>query len=289
MTNHQKGLAFAHFAAVLFGMTGILGALIQTDASLITFGRSSFAFISLWIASLLLKISLSQQLSIPLIRSLILSGVLLAIHWGTFFISIKIGGVAMATLGFASFPAFITLIERFVLRDKVSLTSWILVATVMLGLLLVSPTFDLQHANTAGLLWGVVSGFCFGSLAVVNRTIGHRLHPISIAFWQNLVVAIVTLPFLFFTDLSMREEDLLWLAILGIVCTAFSHYLFVSSVQYISARTTGLIISLEPVYAIVVAWLLFNEEPTLKMIIGGILIIGAAIYPQEKSTSHTDH
>lgn len=286
MTNHQKGLSFAHLAAILFGMTGILGALIKADASFITFGRASFAFISLFIAALLLKLSLREHITPRLARSLLFSGILLAVHWGTFFFSIKIGGVAMATLGFASFPAFITLLERFVLKDKVSLTSWILVATVMIGLVLVSPELDLKNANTEGLLWGIASGFFFGSLAVVNRTIGQRLHPISIAFWQNLVVAIVTLPFLFFANLSISQEDILWLSVLGIACTAFSHYLFVSSVQYISARTTGLIISLEPVYAIVVAWLLFNEEPTLKMIIGGVLIIGAAVYPQEKQSSH---
>lgn len=286
MTNHQKGLTFAHLAAILFGMTGILGALIQADASFITFGRASFAFISLGLSAVLLKLSLRENISPTLTRSLLLSGILLAVHWGTFFLSIKIGGVAMATLGFASFPAFVTLIERFVLKDNISLTSWILVTIVMVGLILVSPEFDLRNTNTEGLLWGILSGFCFGSLAVVNRTIGQRLHPISIAFWQNLIVAIVTLPFIFFMDMTIHTNDLLWLAVLGIICTAFSHYLFVSSVQYISARTTGLIISLEPVYAIVVAWLLFNEEPTLKMIIGGILIIGAAIYPQEKQSSH---
>lgn len=87
-------------------------------------------------------------------------------------------------------------------------------------------------------------------------------------------------------EITINTSNLLWLAVLGIICTAFSHYLFVSSVQYVNARTTGLIISLEPVYAIVVAWLLFNEAPTLKMIIGGVLIIGAAIYPQEKQSSH---
>lgn len=283
MTRQQKGLIFAHFAAVLFGMTGILGALIHSDATVITFGRASFAFVSLFVVSLLLKNPPSKGLNNPLIRSLLFSGILLAIHWGTFFYSIKVGGVAMATLGFASFPTFITLIERFVLHDKVSLRAWILVLVVMIGLFLVSPELNLQNSNTEGLLWGILSGLSFGSLAVVNRTIGQRLHPVSIAFWQNLIVACVTLPFLFILPINLSSSDVFWLAILGILCTALSHFLFVSSVQYINARTTGLIISLEPVYAILVAWTLFNEEPTLKMFIGGALIIGTAFYPKEKT------
>lgn len=187
----------------------------------------------------------------------------------------------MATLGFASFPAFITLIERFVLYDKVNLTSWLLVLIVMIGLVLVSPDFDFQNSNTAGLMWGIFSGFSFAGLAVVNRTMGNQISPVVISFWQNLVVSISTLPLLGLANLTITGHDLFWLAVLGIICTALSHFLFVSSVQFINARTTGLIISLEPVYAIVVAWLLFNEEPTLKMMIGGALIIGAAIYPSK--------
>lgn len=282
MTNRHKGLLFAHAAAILFGMTGILGALIQTDATLITLGRSAFAFLSLFVASLLLRIGLTQGLNRKLVYSLIFSGILLSVHWTTFFYSIKIGGVAMATLGFASFPAFITLIERFVLHDKVNMTSWLLVLTVMIGLVLVSPDFDFQNSNTAGLIWGIFSGFSFGALAVVNRTMGNQLNPVVISFWQNLIVAISTIPALFFINVSMTISDVFWLAVLGIICTALSHFLFVSSVQFINARTTGLIISLEPVYAILVAWLLFNEEPTIKMLIGGVLIIGAAIYPSKQ-------
>ena len=285
MPNYRKGLLFAHVAAILFGMTGILGALIKTDAAFITFGRAAFAFISLFIVAKFLGQHLKANITKSLFAKLALSGALLAIHWITFFYAIKMGGVAMATLGFASFPAFITLIERFILKDNVNLTSWILVFVVMLGLFLVSPELDLKNSNTSGLLWGIMSGFSFGSLAVINRTIGQQLHPINIAFWQNLFVSLFSLPLLAFSSFSITSMDIFWLSILGIICTALSHFLFVSSVQYINARTTGLIISLEPVYAIIVAWVLFNEEPTLKMLIGGMLIIGAAIYPQNK-TSH---
>lgn len=280
MTSHQKGLIFAHITAVLFGMTGVLGALIQSDAGVITFGRASFALISLYIASVMLSLKLTHHISRRLAYSLTLSGVMLSIHWITFFVGIKMGSVAMATLGFASFPAFITLIERIVLRDKISVTSWVLVLVVMLGLILVSPSIDPKLANTKGLLWGIISGFSFACLAVTNRTIGYRLNPISIAFWQNLVVAVTSFPLIFFASLRLSPSDWLWLGVLGIICTALSHFLFVSSIQRINARTAGLIISLEPVYAIIVAWWLFNEEPTLKMIIGGVLIIGAAIYPK---------
>ena len=103
------------------------------------------------------------------------------------------------------------------------------------------------------------------------------------AFWQNLVVALITLPFLGLIEIQMSASDWFWLAVLGTASTALAHYLFVSSLQYLNARTAGLIIALEPVYAILVAWPLFGEVPTLKIVIGGLLIIGAAVFPNSKA------
>ncbi len=283
MTPHNKGLLCAHLTAVLFGMTGILGALIHTDPLFITFGRAVFAFSSLYITAYFLKTRLRQNLNKTLLLKLLFSGTMLGIHWLTFFIGIKEGGVAMATLGFASFPAFITLLERFVLRDHINLRSWILVGVVMLGLFLVSPELDLQNQNTSGLVWGIVSGFAFAALAVSNRSYGQTLDSVQVAFWQNLVVALITLPFLGLIEIQMSASDWFWLAVLGTASTALAHYLFVSSLQYLNARTAGLIIALEPVYAILVAWPLFGEVPTLKIVIGGLLIIGAAVFPNSKA------
>ena len=283
MTPHNKGLLCAHLTAVLFGMTGILGALIHTDPLFITFGRAVFAFSSLYITAYFLKTRLRQNLNKTLLLKLLFSGTMLGIHWLTFFIGIKEGGVAMATLGFASFPAFITLLERIVLRDHINLRSWILVGVVMLGLFLVSPELDLQNQNTSGLVWGIVSGFAFAALAVSNRSYGQILDSVQVAFWQNLVVALITLPFLGLIEIQMSASDWFWLAVLGTASTALAHYLFVSSLQYLNARTAGLIIALEPVYAILVAWPLFGEVPTLKIVIGGLLIIGAAVFPNSKA------
>lgn len=284
MTPHNKGLLCAHLTAVLFGMTGILGALIQSHALFITFGRAVFACLSLYIAAYFLKTQLRQNLSRSLLLKLLFSGTMLGIHWLTFFLGVKEGGVAMATLGFASFPAFITLLERFVLRDHINLRSWILVFVVMLGLFLVSPELDIQNQNTTGLVWGIISGFAFAALAVSNRTYGKVLDSVQVAFWQNLVVALITLPFLGLIEIQMSATDWFWLAVLGTASTALAHFLFVTSLQYLNARTAGLIIALEPVYAILVAWPLFGEVPTLKIVIGGLLIIGAAIFPNPKAS-----
>ena len=286
MPSSRQGLVSAHIAAFLFGLTGVLGALIHSTPAIITFGRAFFAVLALAVASFLLRSPITKNINRRTLKTLSMAGLSLTIHWVTFFIAIKTGGVALATLGFASFPAFITLLECIFLKETIGKREGFLLLLVLLGLLLVTPSSDPANTSTIGLAWGVVSGFSFAVLAVINRKSAINLDPIQVAFWQNLWVVALTLPFIFGDIGMLAPRDYGWLAVLGIFCTALSHYLFVFSLRALTARTTGLIIALEPVYAIVVAWILFAEEPTLRMVIGGALIITAAVFPKNTDSKH---
>lgn len=284
MTPRQQGLASAHIAAIFFGLTGVLGHVIHASPMTITFGRALFAVLALLAVSFFLKTSVLHGLNRRNIASLLCSSVALTIHWVTFFIAVKTGGIAIATLGFASFPAFITLLERVILKDQVNLLDWILVVLVITGLILVTPAVDLSNAGTIGLFWGVISAITFATLALINRTL-NGLNAIQVAFWQNLVVLLLCLPLGIGGMALLSGTSLFWLIVLGVMCTAFSHFLFVHSLRSITARSAGLIIALEPVYAIAFAMLLFKEQPTLRMALGAVLIIAAAVCPR-KQTSH---
>jgi drug/metabolite transporter (DMT)-like permease len=111
-----QSLFAIHLVAILFGATGIFGAIIQADAWVITWGRALFALLTLGILSRVFAAIGGQQDSrcVSWLKhrwAFALSGAMLTLHWVTFFHSVKLGGIAVATLGFASFPAFITLIE----------------------------------------------------------------------------------------------------------------------------------------------------------------------------------
>lgn len=278
-TGHRNALLAAHIAAVLFGLTGILGALIQADASLITFGRATFAFIALGFVAGLKGTRLLDALSWRNLPVIGLTGTLLAAHWVTFFIAIKVGGVAVATLGFASFPAFIALIDLLVFRERIGATESLLLLLVTAGLVLVVPSFDLLDQGTMGLLWGLASGLAFALLAVANRRRPSGMDAMQVAFWQNVVVAALVAPFAFshLAGTSLHGNDWVNLALLGVFCTGLSQFLFVKSLDGLQARTAGMVIALEPVYAIACAWWLFGEQPSLRMAAGAALIVLATL------------
>lgn len=273
----QRALASIHFAAILFGLTGVFGELIQASAAVITLGRAVFAVISLAFFARMQRRKLLGILTPAQIFVLVVSGALLAVHWVTFFISVKVGGIAIATLGFASFPAFITLFEGLLFREQVSRNEWLVLALVTVGLVLVTPAFDLADQGTIGLAWGLLSGLAFALLALTNRRAASGMDAMQVACWQNTIVALMLLPFAVDQLGQVNAISWLWLALLGVFCTGLSHYLFVSSLTRLNARTAGLVIALEPVYAIAFAWVLFAQEPSLRMLAGAGLIVAAIV------------
>ncbi len=321
---HVSALAAAHGAAVLFGLTGILGALIRFDAVAITAGRAGFAATALLVLALVQRRPLLQGLGRRRTGILLVSGLLLAVHWITFFLAVKVGGVAVATLGFASFPAFIALLDVVLFRERIGRAEGMMLSLVTLGLVLVTPSFDVGDRGTVGLLWGLASGLSFAGLAICNRRGSRGMDAIQVAFWQNLLVVLLVLPLLGLgladgadgvpmTDAahvasqvpsaqanpsqeSLFQEPLsqehlsqeavsasidlaswFWLAVLGVLCTGLAHTLFVKSLEALDARSAGMIIALEPVYAIACAWWLFGEEPSGRMLAGASFIILATV------------
>ena len=326
-TSPRRALIIAHVAAVLFGMTGILGALIHFAPTTITAGRAGFAAVSLLVLALLQRRPVVRALHVRHIRVLLASGIFLAVHWVTFFLAVKVGGVAVATLGFASFPAFIALLDVLVFRERIGAGEGTLLTLVTLGLILVTPSFDFGNSGTIGLLWGLLSGLSFACLAVLNRRGSRGVDAIQVALWQNTIVFLLVLPLagamsgMEAGDVSTMQEaavhvagsaqkeaaghtagstqvarsthavdaagsvvatpshlaDWFWLAVLGIFCTGLSHTLFVRSLDGLDARSAGMIIALEPVYAIACAWWLFGDQPSLRMLAGAGLIILATV------------
>lgn len=272
----RNALLAIHLGALMFGLSGVLGKLAQSQPLMITFGRALFAVLALLAVALLLPPSGARP-DWKRRCGLMLGGVLLGAHWLTFFIAVKVAGVGIATLGFASFPAFTVLLEGLLFRERTRAIEYAMVGLVCLGLLLVTPNFDVSSAATGGLLYGVLSGLLFALLSLLNRAVTRGIDAVQAALWQNLAILLGLLPFAWAGVPAIPAQDWLWLALLGVLCTGLAHSLFVASLRVLKARTTSVIFALEPVYGIVFAWWLFDEQPTLRMLGGGALIILASV------------
>lgn len=262
-----------HAAVALFGFAGLFGKWLALPPLLIVLGRTAIAATAL---ALPRAMAASRA---PFDVRLVANGIVLAVHWASFFAAIQASTVAIGLLGFASFPLFTLAIERVALGRRFGRREAATALLVTTGLVLVVPEFSLSNPTVHGLAWGLVSGFTFALLAVLNRRWAATRDAIDIAFWQNLFAAVALLPLaaagaVELASLGAREIALL--LVLGIACTALAHTLFIRALASVTAHTASVVAALEPVYGIALAHALLGEVPGARTLAGGALIVAAA-------------
>ncbi|CAB3745924.1 DMT family transporter [Paraburkholderia solisilvae] len=272
--NHTLGLAQIHIAVLLAGCAGLFAKLLNVSATQLTAGRTVFGSVAL----LLFAWATQKSLRLATLKdtaALAISGMILALHWYTFFHSIQVSTVAIGLLAFSTFPLFTTFLEPLAFGERIHRHDVVTALIVTFGLVLVTPSLDFRNQLTQGVLWGVLSAFAYAVLALLNRLYTARYPSVSISFYQQAVAALCILPFAIQAHNPISGTDWLYLIVLGVVFTALGQGLVVASLKHLSAQTTSVVFGLEPVYGIALAWLLIGETPALRTALGGILICGA--------------
>ncbi len=275
--SRARALAALHLAVALFGFAGLFGKWLTLPPVTIVLGRALVAS-----AALAVLMGLRREPAAPFGGRVewrfAINGALLALHWVAFFQAIQVASVAVGLLGFASFPLFVLLVEAALRQRGLRGAEWVTAALVTSGLLLLIPEFRWANHTVQGLAWGVVSGFTFAILAVGNRSLAVRYPAGTIALWQNACAAVCLAPLALMAAAVPNTSDLLLLVVLGVVCTALAHTLFIGSMRAISAHTASVVAALEPVYGIALAFLLLGETPGARTLAGAALVVGAALW-----------
>jgi drug/metabolite transporter (DMT)-like permease len=282
MPSSTKNLFQIHTAVFLFGLAGLFGKLVDLPSTIIVLGRVIFASIFLIIILLYFKQSIKLKKKRDYLHLAIL-GLVLAIHWVTFFQSIQVSTVAIGLLSFSTFPVFTTFLEPYFFKEKLRLNNIVIALITFGGIALVIPEFKLENNTTQGVLWGITSGFTFSILSILNRKYVKQYSSLVIAFYQDSIATLALLPFLFLINPTFHTNDILLLILLGVVFTALAHTLFIKGLTAVKAQTASIIASLEPVYGIVFAALLLKEIPEARVMLGGLIILGTTLYATIRS------
>lgn len=277
MEKRGRNLLEVHIAVFLFGLSGLFAKLVALPSTVLVFGRVFVATIALGILLLFQhkKIHLYSRKDY-LIMALL--GVLVALHWVCFFQSIQVSTVAIGVITYSTFPVFVAMFEPVFFREKFTLRALLLALITFIGVVLVIPSFDFGNNVTEGVLWGLGSGSSFALLSILNRRYVQKYDSIVIALYQDGVAAVVLLPFVLSIQPVLSIQDVLLIVLLGVVFTAMAHSLFIKGMTSIKANVASIIASLESFYGIVFAALLFSEIPTVRTILGGAIILGAAVW-----------
>jgi drug/metabolite transporter (DMT)-like permease len=273
--NRRGALIGLHGAVLLFGFAGLFGKWLVLPALWIVLGRTAIAALALGLLRAMRGKPLARH-----DRRLIASGAVLALHWVSFFAAVQVADVATGLLGYASFPLFVVVLERALLARRWTRREGATAGLVTVGLVLLVPEFSLANTIVQGLGFGLLSGFTFALLAVMNRRWVSTRAPSDIAFWQDFWAAILLVPVVLVAgnvpQIGLRDVALL--LVLGVVCTAFAHTLFIACLKTLTAHTASVVAALEPVYGIVLALVVLGEIPGWRTLAGAVLIIGAALH-----------
>lgn len=226
-------------------------------------------------AGLGLALSLARRWVPPLPREwrgLALIGLLFGAHWTLYFSSIKVASAAVAVIGQSTFGIHLVMLGWVIGHHEVKRTDLAAVALAVGGSLLVAPRWSLDDRATLGLVFGIVSAFCYAFLPILHQRLA-RIPSTVRAFWQFAFALPVFLVFLPQANFRLPRMDWAWLLVLGVVCTLVQHTLWTRVTTRLSTLTTSLLFYMAVPVALILAVVLLDERLTASMLTGATLIV----------------
>jgi drug/metabolite transporter (DMT)-like permease len=277
----KKALLQLHAAVFLWGFTGVLGRAITLDAALLVWYRLLITLFSLWgLFALQKKIAAMPLRSVMLISSI---GFVQALHWVTFYGSIKLANVTIALTCLATSALLSSLIEPLLLKQRFQLREIFLGLFAIAGILIIYNT----HIQFSwGIIVGLISALLTVLVSVLNKKYINHFTPQQITLYQftgGFAGLTLLLPFLLLLSPAGWQwptaPDWLWLFVLSWLCTILTFFLYIRSLKHISAFTMNLTLTLEPLYGIALAFFVYQENEHLSnwFYLGFLLILVAVV------------
>ena len=271
-TNYLKNLSGLILATLFISTSGVLGKYIAMPSEVIIWFRSAFAMIFLYGFCKSRKISL-RVIDLKTHVPFIISSLFTAGHWVTYFYALKLSNVAIGMLSLFTFPIITALLEPIFIKSKLNPVHLVLGLMVLIGLYILAPEFSMESSDVRGILFGLFSALCYSIRILILKQHVTLYNGSMIMFYQTFVITIVLFPVLFFMDTSGFQSQFPYLLLLALLTTAIGHSLMVHSLKFFSASTATIISSIQPVFGIIIAFIVVDEVPSRNTIWGGLLII----------------
>ena len=278
----KKAFLQLHFAVFLAGFTGILGRLITLNEGWLVWYRLLISSVTMWIVfSLAGKL---QQVSIIDILKLSGIGFLSALHWVSFYGSIKYANVSVALVCFSATGFFTALFEPFFSRKRINLIEVLLGLIVIAGIYII---FRFDPKYKTGIILGVICAVLLAIVMILIRQFVQKINSQTILTYQlsgGFITLSLFMPFYlkaFPTSYIFPGfSDWMWLLVLAWFCSVLAFQFSVTALQKLTAFTVNLSFNLEPVYGILLAFFVYHENKDLNwsFFIGlGLIILALCI------------
>lgn len=265
-----------HVVVFIWGFTAILGDFISQEAMPLVWNRMGLAVAVLFIYVAVKKINL--RVSYKNLATFLFAGIVIAVHWVTFFHAIKISNVSVTLACLSSGAFFTSLLEPIFLKKKFVAYEMLLGLLVVVG---IATIFTVESQYKWGILSALTSAFLSALFSVING-VAVKNNSATVITVYELLGGWLALSFLFLFNGDMNTSilptegnDLIYILVLAIVCTAYPFIESVRVMKELSPFTVVLTINLEPVYGILMAFFLLGEDEKMSggFYLGALIIL----------------
>ncbi len=264
-----------NLAMLFISTSGALGRYIQLSVPVIIATRAILAFALLLGYCRFRNISLQvHKKDVPMI---IVSGVLMGLHWVTYFYALQWSNVAIGMLSMFTYPVWTAFLEPLVLKTKFQKLHLLLAILVLCGIYFLIPDFDLANSYTLAIVIGVFSAVVYAIRNLLMKSMVAKYDGSLLMSYQTGIIGFLLLPaFLFIDPFEILGQ---WQALitLALLTTAIGHTLFLLSLKNFSVTTASILSSVQPVYGIIIGIIFLNEFPLWSTVFGGFLILTAVV------------
>lgn len=277
------------FSLLLFGSNGIIASYISLSSYEIVFFRSLIGSLLL-IALFKLagnKFALTQNKRH--LFYLTLSGAAMGASWMFLYEAYQQIGVGIATLAIYCGPVIVMVLSPFLFKEKLTLPKVIGFATVLWGIFFINIQAIQDGKTTWGLICGGMSAVMYAIMVIFNKK------AISITGMKNATIQLTTAFFTVAIFIVLRQglvidvspSDWLPILILGLLNTGIGCYLYFSAISGLPVQSVAILGYLEPLSAVVFSTVFLKEILHPIQILGGVLIIGGALFAEWTSSKHS--
>ncbi len=266
-----------HFIVILLGFTGVLGKLIDCGSTVLVWYRMLIAFVFL-----LAYIYFTSNFKISKKNFIQILGIgfVVAAHWLFFFESIKVSNVSVAVVCMGTSSLFSSFLEPLILKRKIQIRELVLSVVVLFA---IGLALNADFSYVLGFIYGIIAAFLATLFTILNALYVNKVSSEKITLIEMLGGLLIISVYLMFSaeinfdDLSISTRDIIYLIILGGVCTSFAFVISIEVMKFLSPYNVIMAVNLEPVYSVLLALFIFGESENMNLsfYIGGILIIAA--------------
>ena len=262
----KKAFIQLHVAVFLAGFTAIIGKLISLNEGILVLYRLLLTIIILYV--FLYFTNKSLRISKRNVWRIFAVGGVVGIHWVAFYGSVKYSNVSVTLTCLSSIGFFTAILEPIIMKRRIDLIEVLLGLFAILGIYLI---FDFHPQYKVGIVFGIISSLMASVFPIYNKKLLKEFTPETLTFYEmtgGFILLGILMPFYlklfpagkYIPDLS----DWVWLIVLASLCTVFAFLLQLNALKKISAFTSSLTYNLEPVYGIILGFIIFHENKYLR-------------------------